>query len=829
MLDLENGVVDMYRKSTDNFRYISLISDSSDIKNATIRQLVQTSAAKVKSVDSVMTEIPNEEMGSRHFLTTTPCYILNRNVIQAGYSTQYLINILNLNEEINRVDDLLPSFRLSDGVIIIVDIEKGITMNIEAMVRKALFERLKPVLFVDRLDVVMLDKEKDLEEIYQDILRILDKLNNIINTYESKVFNDLKLDPIKGNVIFGSSSVGWGFSLHLIAKVYSLRFKMKEVAFIPNLWGDKFYDSTSKKFISTPISDSGETLSRSFCKLCLDPIRVVNKTISSGNNTTISKMCSSIKVQLPFDFIQLTTESLHKLILKSWLNLSHTMLDAVILNIPSPNVAQRYRIDYLYEGNNNGCCSASMRSCDKEGTLMIYFTKNLKTESKEEVVLGRIFSGTLVKNLSVEVLGNEYVNGESHDLYRAEIYDYFVVQGNRLYQYNSPCGVPAGNIIALSGGMLSCLKSGTITDFEAGYGFRSIKHYEDVPCVRYIIRPENLDMLPILHNELDQIKSVKVRTVDLNSLVLESTYLSHIESIIHHLETTIPDLVLIKSHPEVIYKETIISKNYQSCQAISKNGYNRIAIDTESLHSKLVETIDHSDISTKDKSQLLINQYNWSASETKKIWSFGPRTNGPNILICQVPMSPELNAVKESVIASFQAFCEKGCLCDEEMRGVKFDIIQLDICSENSKRSRTQIVPMVTKALKAAFLTSVPALIEPIYSFEIHCNPDQVSAVCESLNLRRAVIKDLEQFSDSSSNFIQGTIPVSSSFNLSSELLAITQGECYTTFNFNSWSIVPGSPYDSSSPSSALITPIRSSKNLPPSLPTAEDFLYDPY
>jgi hypothetical protein len=40
---------------------------------------------------------------------------------------------------------------------------------------------------------------------------------------------------------------------------------------------------------------------------------------------------------------------------------------------------------------------------------------------------------------------------------------------------------------------------------------------------------------------------------------------------------------------------------------------------------------------------------------------------------------------------------------------------------------------------------------------------------------------------------------------------------------------VSGSPYDSSSQSSALITSIRSNKKLPPSLPTAEDFLYDPY
>ena len=829
MLELENGVTDMYQKNTDHFRYITLISDSSLLKNAMIRQLVHTSAAKVKSVDSAMNAIPNADIGPSQFLTTTPCYIFNRNGVQAGYTIHYFINLLNLNEEINRIDDLLPSFRLSDGVVIIVDIEKGVTMNIEAMIRKALVERLKPVLFVDRLDAVLFDKESDLEEIYQDILRIINKLNNIINTYESKVFNDLKLDPIKGNVIFGCSSVGWGFSLNLIAKVYSLRFNMKEVALIPNLWGDKFYDPTIKKFISSPISNSGETLSRSFCKLCLDPIRVVYRTISSGNSTSISKMCSSIRVQLPINFLQLTTESLHKLILQSWLNLSQALLDSVILHIPSPIVAQRYRIDYLYEGNNNGCCSASMKSCDKEGPLMIYFTKMLKAESKEEVVLGRIFSGTLVKNYSVEVLGNDYVNGESHDLYRGEILDYFVVQGNRLYQYNSHYGVPAGKIIALSGCVLSSLQSGTITDFESGYGFKTIKYFEDVYCVRCIIRPENSDMLKILENELDQIKSITFRTINFSSLLLESTYHSHIESIIHHLETTIPDLVLIKSHPEVIFKETIISKNYQACQAMSKNGYNRIAIESESLNSKLVETIDSSDISIKDKTQLLINKYNWSASEAKKIWSFGPRNNGPNILTCQVPMSPELNAVKESVIASFQAFCEKGCLCEEEIRGVKFDIIQLDICSENSKRSRAQILPMVTQALKAAFLTSVPVLIEPVYSFEIHLNPDQVSAVCESLSVRRAVIKDLEQLSDSLSNFIQATIPVSSSFNLSSDLLAMTQGECYTTFTFNSWSIVSGSPYDSSSQSSALITSIRSCKNLPPSLPTAEDFLYDPY
>lgn len=60
-------------------------------------------------------------------------------------------------------------------------------------------------------------------------------------------------------------------------------------------------------------------------------------------------------------------------------------------------------------------------------------------------------------------------------------------------------------------------------------------------------------------------------------------------------------------------------------------------MQAEPLTEELTNDIDSEKIGPKtdpkERSALLVSDYGWELGDTKKIWAFGPETNGPNIVV----------------------------------------------------------------------------------------------------------------------------------------------------------------------------------------------------
>ena len=65
-------------------------------------------------------------------------------------------------------------------------------------------------------------------------------------------------------------------------------------------------------------------------------------------------------------------------------------------------------------------------------------------------------------------------------------------------------------------------------------------------------------------------------------------------------------------------------------------------------------------------------------------------------------------------------------MCDENMRGVRFDIHDVTLHADAIHRGGGQIIPTARRVLYACFLTAEPAILEPVYLVEIQC-PENVS------------------------------------------------------------------------------------------------------
>lgn len=61
----------------------------------------------------------------------------------------------------------------------------------------------------------------------------------------------------------------------------------------------------------------------------------------------------------------------------------------------------------------------------------------------------------------------------------------------------------------------------------------------------------------------------------------------------------------------------------------------------------------------------------------------------------------------------------QGVLCEENMRGIRFNIYDVTLHADAIHRGGGQIIPTARRVLYACVLTAKPRLLEPIYQVEI--------------------------------------------------------------------------------------------------------------
>lgn len=68
-------------------------------------------------------------------------------------------------------------------------------MQTETVLRQAIAERIKPVLFMNKMDLALLTLQLEPEDLYQTFTRIVENVNVIIATYsdESGPMGDIKV------------------------------------------------------------------------------------------------------------------------------------------------------------------------------------------------------------------------------------------------------------------------------------------------------------------------------------------------------------------------------------------------------------------------------------------------------------------------------------------------------------------------------------------------------------------------------------------------------------------------------------------------------------
>ena len=225
-----------------------------------------------------------------------------------------------------------------------------------------------------------------------------------------------------------------------------------------------------------------------------------------------------------------------------------------------------------------------------------------------------------------------------------------------------------------------------------------------------------------------------------------------------HLEICLKDLVedyakieITKSDPVVPYKETVTAKSSQICMAKSPNKHNRLYVIAEPLAEELVVEIEEGKIRAADDlkvtARTLIDKYEWDQHDAKKLWVFGPDQSGPNFLIDQTKAVQYLNEIRDSMEGAFQNVTKEGVLAEENLRGVRFGIQDVELHNDAIHRGGGQIIPTARRVYYACEMTATPRYQEPIYLCNIATPSDVMSGVYQCFAQRRGVVFNEETVS----------------------------------------------------------------------------------
>jgi len=132
---------------------------------------------------------------------------------------QYLINLIDTPGHVDFGGDVTRAMRAIDGVIILVDAVEGIMPQTETVIRQALKERVRPALFINKVDRLVNELKISPEQMQQRFTKIITEVNNRIRKWLPEDMGEKWMVHVEaGSVAFGSAFHKWALSVPFMKK-----------------------------------------------------------------------------------------------------------------------------------------------------------------------------------------------------------------------------------------------------------------------------------------------------------------------------------------------------------------------------------------------------------------------------------------------------------------------------------------------------------------------------------------------------------------------------------------------------------------------------------
>ena len=132
---------------------------------------------------------------------------------------EYLINLIDTPGHVDFGGDVTRAMRALDGVLIVVCAVEGVMPQTETVIRQAMKEKVRPILFINKVDRLIREVKFSPEMMQQRFIKIISEVNVLISKFAPEEFKrswPVKVD--EGTVIFGSAVKKWGTSFPYMKK-----------------------------------------------------------------------------------------------------------------------------------------------------------------------------------------------------------------------------------------------------------------------------------------------------------------------------------------------------------------------------------------------------------------------------------------------------------------------------------------------------------------------------------------------------------------------------------------------------------------------------------
>ncbi|MEM2956399.1 MAG: elongation factor EF-2 [Candidatus Pacearchaeota archaeon] len=132
---------------------------------------------------------------------------------------EYLINLIDTPGHVDFSGNVTRAMRAIDGTIVLVCASEGIMPQTETVLKQALRERVKPILFINKVDRLIKELKLTPEKMQERFLKIYEDFNRLIEEIaETEYKEKWKVNIMDGSVAFGSAKDNWGLSVPFMKK-----------------------------------------------------------------------------------------------------------------------------------------------------------------------------------------------------------------------------------------------------------------------------------------------------------------------------------------------------------------------------------------------------------------------------------------------------------------------------------------------------------------------------------------------------------------------------------------------------------------------------------
>ncbi|XP_026847365.1 elongation factor-like GTPase 1 [Drosophila persimilis] len=318
----------------------------------------------------------------------------------------FLVNLIDSPGHVDFSSEVSTAVRLCDGAIVVVDVVEGVGAQTRACLKQIYEEQLKPVLVLNKLDRLILEKQMEPLDAYFHLTQVLEQVNAVLGSiFASDVLareditqkdnqesaleevddSELYFSPSSGNVVFSSAYDGWAFSVRDFAAMYDKRLEMKREELEQVLWGDFYYNSKKKCAMPGAQEKAKKPM---FVQFVLENIWSMYDIIAvRKDKDKLPGIAEKLGLKLAARDLRLTDPKLQiKAVLGQWLPIDSSVLHMVVQHVPPPHQISEERAQRLLYPANIQLSSLpletlklkdSFTSCDAGSDNVIAFVSKM--------------------------------------------------------------------------------------------------------------------------------------------------------------------------------------------------------------------------------------------------------------------------------------------------------------------------------------------------------------------------------------------------------------------------------------------------------------------